>query len=60
TPVWRSLIRWPEGGALAQVPTVNIGPWGRDYHTPLERLNVDYAFNVLPGLIRDVVAGVLG
>ena len=59
TPVWDTLIRWPKGGALAQVPTVNIGPWGRDYHTPLERLNVDYAFNVLPGLIRDVVARVL-
>ncbi len=59
TPVWGSLIRWPKGRALAQVPTVNIGPWGRDYHTPLERLHVDYAFNVLPGLIRDVVARVL-
>lgn len=59
TPVWGTLIGWPKNGALAQVPTVNIGPWGRDYHTPLERLNLDYAFNVLPGLIRDVVARVL-
>ncbi|MEO8244520.1 MAG: M20/M25/M40 family metallo-hydrolase [bacterium] len=59
TPLWGSAIRWPVGGALAQVPTVNIGPWGRDYHTPLERLQLDYGFNVLPGLIRDVVERVL-
>ena len=59
TAIWASLFHWPQDGALAQVPTVNIGPWGRDYHTPLERLHVDYAFNVLPGLIRDVVDRVL-
>ena len=59
SPVWNSHIRWPQGGALAQVPTVNIGPWGRDYHTPLERLNTDHAFGVLPRLIADVVARVL-
>ena len=64
SPVWDALIRWPQagalGGALAQVPTVNIGPWGRDYHTPLERLHVDHAFTLLPRLLRDVVVGVLG
>ncbi len=59
TPLWGSAIRWPTGGALAQVPTVNIGPWGRDYHTPLERLNMGYAFDILPGLIRDVLRRVL-
>jgi arginine utilization protein RocB len=59
TPLWGSAIRWPAGGALAQVPTVNIGPWGRDYHTPLERLHLGYAFDVLPGLIRHVVKQVL-
>ena len=59
TPLWGTAIRWPTGGALAQIPTVNIGPWGRDYHTPLERLHVDYAWGVLPGLIRGVVERVL-
>ena len=59
TPLWGSAIRWPEGGALAQVPTVNIGPWGRDYHTPLERLHMGYAFDILPGLIRVVLERVL-
>ena len=59
TPLWGSAIRWPADGALAQVPTVNIGPWGRDYHTPLERLHVGYAFEVLPGVIKAVVERVL-
>ena len=60
SPVWHSLIRWPQDGAIAQVPTVNIGPWGRDYHTPLERLNTDHAFHHLPHLLCDVVTRVLG
>lgn len=59
TPLWGTAIRWPVGGALAQVPTVNIGPWGRDYHTPLERLHVGYAFGQLPGLIKAVVDRIL-
>ena len=55
TPLWDTAIRWPAGGALAQVPTVNIGPWGRDYHTPLERLHTGYAFDLLPQVINAVV-----
>lgn len=59
TPMWDQAVRWPVGGALAQVPTVNNGPWGRDYHTRLERLHTGYAFDVLPGLIAAVVKHVL-
>ena len=59
TPLWSTAIRWPAGGALAQVPTVNIGPWGRDYHTPLERLHTGYAFGLLPALIKAVVEKIL-
>ena len=59
TPVWKQSIRWPIEGALAKIPTVNVGPWGRDYHTPLERLNIGYAFDVLPSILEDLVQGVL-
>lgn len=57
TPAWVSGVRWT--GEVGGVPTVNIGPWGRDYHTPLERLHMPYAFNVLPLLLLDTARGVL-
>lgn len=53
TPAWASGVRW--GGEVGGIPTVNIGPWGRDYHTPLERLHTAYAFETLPSLILDIV-----
>lgn len=56
TPGWASWMGWPAAGDLAGIPIINAGPWGRDYHTPLERINVDYAFEVLPDLISDIVA----
>ncbi|MEI9411838.1 M20/M25/M40 family metallo-hydrolase [Mesorhizobium salmacidum] len=59
TPAWKDAVRWPPKRALANIPTINIGPWGRDYHTPLERLHVGYSFTVLPRLIRDVCARLL-
>jgi len=37
TPPWGAGIVWPDGPALGDVPIVNAGPWGRDYHTRLER-----------------------
>jgi arginine utilization protein RocB len=55
-PVWRS---GPVGLTTPGIPTINIGPWGRDYHHWLERLNVDYAFRVLPRLVRRVARDVL-
>ena len=51
TPVWRSALNWPEGAAVAGIPTLNMGPWGRDYHTRLERLHVGYAFGTLPKML---------
>lgn len=62
TPAWRHGIGWPDGdgdGAIAGLPTVNAGPWGRDYHTPLERMHVGYAFGVLPELVLEIARGVL-
>lgn len=56
TPAWGHGIAWPAGAAALSVPAVNIGPWGRDYHTPLERLHVPYAFEVLPELLLATVA----
>jgi arginine utilization protein RocB len=59
TPCWGTGIVWPDGPALGHLPIVNAGPWGRDYHTPLERVDANYAFNVLPDLIAGIVTRVL-
>lgn len=37
-------------------PVVNIGPWGREYHQRLERVHAPYAFEELPGFLREIVA----
>jgi arginine utilization protein RocB len=54
TPGWDVLVGLDRRD-LAGVPTVNLGPWGRDYHTPYERIDVDYGFRVLPDLVADLV-----
>ncbi len=59
TPVWKNSIAWPQDGALGLMPVVNVGPWGRDYHTPLERLHVGSAFDGLPRLLFDIAQSVL-
>jgi arginine utilization protein RocB len=58
TPVWDQAIGL-HAGALAQLPTINLGPWGRDYHTPFERIETTYAFGILPGLIEDLTRRIL-
>jgi arginine utilization protein RocB len=60
TPAWGAGIPWPAGRALGGIPIVNAGPWGRDYHTPLERIHTPYGFGVLPELIAGIVDRVLG
>jgi arginine utilization protein RocB len=45
--------------ALAGIPIVNAGPWGRDYHTPLERLETVYAFDTLPRLLDGIITRLL-
>ncbi len=60
TPLWGSTIIWPEPeAALAHLPVINIGPWGRDYHHWLERVHVGYAFGVLPRLLAATCHAVL-
>lgn len=55
TPIWGKGFTMPEPGGH---PCINIGPWGRDYHTWLERLNAQYAFNVLPRVLLSVIDAV--
>lgn len=59
TPVWGGAIAWPEQGGIAGLPIVNAGPWGRDYHTPLERMHTRYGFEVLPDLVATLVRDML-
>jgi arginine utilization protein RocB len=35
----------------AHLPTINLGPWGRDYHQWLERAHMPYTFGQLPELV---------
>ncbi len=55
TPIWGTSFVMPEPGGY---PTINIGPWGRDYHTWLERLHAPYAFEVLPRVLLLVIEAV--
>jgi arginine utilization protein RocB len=59
TPAWGFGIPWPAEGGIGGVPIINAGPWGRDYHTPLERVHVGYAFTILPELLAEIVRNVL-
>ena len=58
TPGWNTLVGLGPD-SIANVPTVNLGPWGRDYHTPHERIEIDYGFRILPRLLRDLVLRIL-
>jgi arginine utilization protein RocB len=55
TPIWGRGFVMPEPGGF---PAINIGPWGRDYHTWLERLHVPYAFETLPRVLLSVIEAV--
>lgn len=55
TPIWGKGFVMPEPGGY---PTINIGPWGRDYHTWLERVHAPYAFEILPRVLLSVIEAV--
>jgi arginine utilization protein RocB len=55
TPIWGRGFTMPEPGGY---PCINIGPWGRDYHTWLERLHAPYAFETLPRVLLAVIDAV--
>lgn len=58
TPISR-LIDLPPANAKS-FPTVNLGPWGREFHQKLERVHAPYAFEVLPGLVMGIARTFLG
>ena len=45
--------------ATLNVPIINIGPWGRDYHQWLERANSKYTFEQLPEILWRVATAIL-
>ncbi|RTR29390.1 M20/M25/M40 family metallo-hydrolase [Deinococcus radiophilus] len=47
------------GGPMPVFPTVNLGPWGRDYHQWLERVHLPYASQGLPAAVWDLAWTVL-
>ena len=55
TPAPQARIQGPTLG----VPTINIGPWGRDYHQWLERAHIKYSFEHLPEIVWRVAMAVL-
>ncbi|HLF14220.1 MAG TPA: peptidase M20, partial [Bacteroidota bacterium] len=38
------------------LPVVNVGPYGFGAHQPEERVEKKYSFEILPALLRDIVA----
>jgi arginine utilization protein RocB len=60
TPAWGTRIRHDYGVLQTlDLPTLNIGPWGRDYHQRTERVYTPYAFGQVPELIRRIIAVLL-
>ena len=43
----------------ANLPCINLGPWGRDYHQWLERAYMPYSFGELPDLVWRITSGLL-
>jgi arginine utilization protein RocB len=59
TPMWRAILAGAERFGAAGIPSINAGPWGRDYHTRLERMHAGYGFRVLPALLLRIVVNLL-
>jgi len=55
TPAWHSRTCFEYAGLSGlDIPVVNIGPWGRDYHQRIERVFTPYAFQTLPELLWQI------
>ena len=59
TPAPRARIHSVNRRATLGVPTINIGPWGRDYHQWLERAHIKYSFEHLPEIVWRVAMAAL-
>ncbi len=56
TPAWGSRIRFDYREIQAlNLATINLGPWGCDYHQRTERVHMPYSFGVVPELIWRIV-----
>jgi arginine utilization protein RocB len=61
TPAWDAKLRFDYAAISAlDMPTINIGPWGRDYHQRLERVYMPYSFEIVPELIWRIAGQLLG
>ncbi|HEY3343733.1 MAG TPA: M20/M25/M40 family metallo-hydrolase [Anaerolineaceae bacterium] len=61
SPAWRARTGFDFTlSAGLNLPTANIGPWGRDYHQRIERVYTPYSFEVLPELLWRIQADLLG
>jgi arginine utilization protein RocB len=60
TPAWDAKLHFDYAAVKAlDLPTINVGPWGRDYHGRLERVYMPYSFEIVPELIWRVVDSLL-
>ncbi|MGE0502582.1 MAG: M20/M25/M40 family metallo-hydrolase [Rhizobiaceae bacterium] len=59
TPAWRAVAGGSDRFAIAGIPTINMGPWGRDYHTRLERMHSDFGFRVFPAALAELTGRLL-
>lgn len=61
SPAWEVRLRFDYGVVRAlELPTINIGPAGRDYHQRTERVRMGYSFEVVPELIWRTTQELLG
>jgi arginine utilization protein RocB len=61
TPAWGSRLRFDYSSARElDLPVINVGPWGRDYHQRLERVYMPFSFGVLPELVWRIADDLLG
>lgn len=59
TPGWATRWWMPDPAQSLQLPSVNIGPCGRDYHQRTERVYMPYSFGIVPELVWRVAQAVL-
>lgn len=55
-PAWESRVRFDyQVTRELDLPVINVGPWGRDYHQRTERVHMPYSFGLLPELVWRIV-----
>ena len=54
-------IKYPYAAIRSiDVPVINIGTFGHDGHTYVERLQKDYSFNEMPSLVYNTIRNLFG